>query len=420
MPLLLKKINIKGNIRLMKTAIKKLIPMLSLDWYYQFWPLLGAIIYRFPSFAKATEGKPAIKVIGITGTNGKTTVTHLATDILEAAGYKVASISSLRFKIGEKEWKNELKMTMPGRMAIQKFLRNAVDEKCQYVVLEVTSEGIKQYRHTFIDFAVAVFTNLTPEHIESHGGFENYKKTKGELFKIAKEAVINLDDPNAEYFWTLCKGKKYGYSVRSKNIDFTLSLLGDFNTSNALAAATVGLSQGIDRQVIQRALEAVKSIPGRMEVIVKKPFTVIVDYAHTPDALEKVYGTIKESRIKNHESRMICVLGAAGGGRDKWKRPEMGKIAAKYCDYIILTNEDPYDEDPVQIIKDVQQGVQNSEVVLDRKEAIKKALQLATPGDTVVITGKGAEPWLMTKEGKVPWDDREIVRETTRPNLSRP
>jgi len=402
--------------------LKKVIPKFIFSLYYQFWPLLGAVIYRLPS--------RKIKVIGITGTNGKTTVTHLATEILEAAGYKVASISSIRFKIGEKEWKNELKMTMPGRMKIQKFLRQAVDARCQYVVIEVTSEGIKQYRHKFIDFDVAVFTNLTPEHIEAHGGFENYKKAKGELFKIAKRAIINLDDENAEYFSALCKGKKYGYSVKSGSIDLKIPLLGKFNLYNALAAANVGLSQGVDMKVIKEALEKIEGIPGRMEEIIKEPFSVIVDYAHTPDALEKVYKTVKGSH------KLICVLGAAGGGRDKWKRPQMGKIAAHYCDEIILTNEDPYDEDPGKIISQIEAGVRSEnpcdicigpagesdkehrkiEVVrvLDRKEAIKKALRDARRGDTIIITGKGAEPWLMTREGRIAWDDREIVRTTYR------
>ena len=386
----------------MKFLIQKIIPKFVFGWYHQLWPFLGAMTYGFPT--------RKIKVIGITGTNGKTTVTHLATEILEAAGYKVASISSLRFKIGEKEWKNELKMTMPGRMKIQKFLRQAVNAGCRYMVLEVTSEGIKQYRHKFIDFNVAVFTNLTPEHVESHGGFENYKKAKGELFKRAKACVINLDDENAEYFSNLCKGKKYGYSSKSNDLGIKTRLPGEFNLQNALAAAYAGRSQGVNLETIKRAIENFKGVPGRMEVVVKEPFTVIVDYAHTPDALEKAYKTIKGN------GRLICVLGAAGGGRDKWKRPEMGKIAARYCDEIILTNEDPYEEDPNQILSEIKSGISNFQFpisnlykILDRKEAIKKALQRAKHGDIVIITGKGAEPWMMTKDGKIPWDDREIV-----------
>lgn len=394
--------------------LKKVIPPLFFDWYYQFWPLLGALIYRFPAYSPGRISRH-IKVIGITGTNGKTTVAHLATDIFEAAGYKVASISSLRFKIKDREWNNDLKMTMPGRIAIQKFLRNAVNEGCDYAVLEVTSEGIKQHRHDFIDFDVAVFTNLTPEHIERHGGFENYKTTKGELFKKAKTCIINSDDENAEYFSSLCAGKKYGYSVKSNNLDLTLPLPlpGEFNLYNALAAAYVGLSQGVDMQIIKMAFEKFKGVPGRMEVVTNEPFSVVVDYAHTPDALQKVYETLSGGNPKSEarNSKLICVLGAAGGGRDKWKRPELGKIAAKYCDQIILTDEDPYDENPTEIIQQIMAGVQNATVELDRRAAIKKALQIARPRDTVIITGKGAEPWMMTKQGKIPWDDRKIVRE---------
>jgi UDP-N-acetylmuramoyl-L-alanyl-D-glutamate--2,6-diaminopimelate ligase len=414
LPLLLPKGKIWSILKGMKMFIQNLIPALALDWYYKFWPFLGALIYRFPT--------RKIKVIGITGTNGKTTVTHLLTDILEAAGYKVASVSSLRFKIGEKEWTNTLKMTMPGRMALQKFLRQAVDSSCSHAVIEVTSEGMKQHRHNFIDFDVAVLTNLTPEHIERHGGFERYKKTKGELFKIARNAVINVDDEHAEYFADLCRGKKYGYSVKSNNLGVTTSLPGEFNLSNALAAAYAGLSQGVDIETIKLALENFKGMPGRMEIVVKEPFRVIVDYAHNPDALEKMYKTIKES-MDGRAGRMLCVLGAAGGGRDKWKRPVMGKIAAHYCDEIILTNEDPYDEEPGKIIEDIAKDIEGFKFltkILDRRAAIKKALELAQPGDTVVVTGKGAEPWLMTKEGKIPWDDREIVRTTMQSILSRP
>lgn len=188
----------------MKSFIKKFIPKPILKMYYAFWPFLGAVIYRFPS--------KKIKVIGVTGTNGKTSVVHLATHILENSGYEVASISSLRFKIGNKEWKNILKMTMPGRMKVQRFLKQAVNANCEFVVIEVTSEGIKQFRHKHIQFDTVVFTNLTKEHIESHGSFENYKKTKGELFALPHRiSIVNIDDENAEYFLSFAAHKKIGY-----------------------------------------------------------------------------------------------------------------------------------------------------------------------------------------------------------------
>lgn len=383
----------------MKTLIKKIIPPFLLDWYHLTLAFLGAILYGFPA--------QKLKVIGVTGTNGKSTVVNLATKVLEEAGFKVASLSSIKFKIGPKEWQNSLKMTMPGRLKLQKFLRQAVTANCQYAVIEVTSEGIKQHRQRFIDFEVAVLTNLTPEHIESHGSFEKYREAKGKLFQACQKIhIINTDDPNAEYFLQFPAKKKIIYGGRT-SVKLNLKLLGEFNYYNALAALQIGLSQGIDLETGKKALEKAESIPGRMEVIYRKPYSVIVDYAHTPDALEKVYETIT--------GRKICVLGACGGGRDKWKRPELGKIAEKYCDEIILTNEDPYDESPEKILEDIKKGAPSAQKILDRREAIRKALGLAKPNNTVIITGKGSEPWMCVAKGKkIPWDDREIVREEFR------
>ena len=391
----------------MKNLIKKLIPPFLLSWYHFSLSLLGAIFYGFPS--------NKIKVIGITGTNGKTTVVNLTTEILEEAGFKVASLSSVRFKIGEEERINTLKMTMPGRFKIQKFLKEGVQKGCQYAVLEVSSEGIKQYRHKFIDFEVAVITNLSPEHIESHGGFENYKKAKGKLFKVTKKVhVINIDDKNADYFLSFKSEKKYTFGwdkgdINIQNTKFNLPLIGKFNIYNALAAICVGISQGINLEVCQKALEKAKGVPGRMELVISEPFKVIVDYAVTPDALEQLYKTIKEIYSP---SRIIAVFGSCGGGRDKWKRPIFGEIAAKYCQEIIVTNEDPYDEDPIKIIEDVSKGTNGkARKILDRREAIREALRLAKEGDVVVITGKGSETAMMIKGKKIPWSDKKVVLE---------
>lgn len=442
---------------MLKELIKKITPKFLLKCYYLFFPFLGNLIYGCPS--------KKLKVIGITGTNGKSTVTNLVTDILEEAGFRVASISSIRFKIAESEWENVLKMTMPGRMKIQKFLRRAIRAGCDYAVIEVTSEGIKQFRHKFIDFDVAVLTTLTAEHIESHGSFAKYKEAKGELFKslfggcpnrrmgalgVRKISIVNLDNPHSEYFLNFPANEKYGFGIASlkdskmerklvggglkmveaENVEvlydgvkffvngreFSLKLMGRFNVYNALAAISVGISQGINLETIRRALVGIEKIPGRMEIVAVKPFTVIVDYAHTPDALEEVYCTIQNQLINSGNQKIRCVLGSAGGGRDKWKRPEMGKIAARYCDQIILTNEDPYNEDPEQIISEIESGIIEREKqditsrILDRREAIREAIISANPGDVVMITGKGSEPWLMEKRKKISWDDREIVR----------
>ena len=408
-------------------SIKKYIPQFIISCYHFFLAALGALLYGFPS--------RKLIVIGITGTCGKTTVADMTLRILEEAGYKTAVLSSIKFRIDGKEQINALKMTMPGRFILQKFLRQAVDAKCRYAVLEVTSEGILQHRHRFIDFDISVFTNLSPEHIERHKGFENYKKAKAKLFQalnsfkkkgVKKTIVVNIDDKNAPYYLSFPADKKCGYSIGKKSVQnlelataenlgngrfslnneiFNLGLPGVFNIYNALAAICVGLSQGIDLKVCKSALEKIKKIPGRMETVISEPFTVIVDYAHTPDALEKAYKTVQNKRI-------ICVLGSCGGGRDKWKRPELGRIAAKYCDKVIITNEDPYDEDPDDIIDQVAEGCLKAEKILDRRDAIKKALTLAQSSDIVIITGKGCEPWMCVAKGKkIAWDDRKIVRE---------
>ncbi|MDP3995735.1 MAG: UDP-N-acetylmuramoyl-L-alanyl-D-glutamate--2,6-diaminopimelate ligase [bacterium] len=390
----------------MKELIKKFIPSFLLSWYHLSLAFLGAVLYRFPS--------KGLKVIGVTGTNGKTTVINFITEILQAAGFKVAVLSGIKFKIGEREWENTLKMTMPGRFKIQSFLRQAADSGCHYVILEVTSEGILQHRHRFIDFAAAVFTNLSPEHIERHGGFENYKAAKGKLFKSTENIhVINIDDDQADYFLGFSAKKKYTYGlqqgeVNNKDIKISLKLLGEFNVYNALAAICVGLSQGVSLETCKTAVEKVEGIPGRMELVIQEPFKVIVDYAFTPNALEKVYETLRPEKGK-----MICVLGACGGGRDKWKRPVLGGIAAKHCNSIIVTNEDPYEEDPMDIIEQVALGAEGkAEKIADRRKAIRKSLELAEPGDVVIITGKGCEPWIIESRGKkIPWDDRKVVRE---------
>lgn len=388
--------------------------------------------------------------MGVTGTKGKSTVLELINAILEAAGKKTALLSSIRIKIGNQSQKNYLGNTMPGRAFIQSFLRQAVNGGCEYALIEVTSQGISQHRHRFIKWDAALFTNLAPEHIEAHKGFENYRKAKGDFFKYVRnikdsrfkiaysaEAVsaakagqdsrlffINQDDPNAQYFIEAAKGGKIIlYSKNILNSKFYIlnpNLIGDFNQENIAAAVAFAESQGIGEETIKKAIEDFPGVPGRMEIIQTDPFTIIIDYAHTPDSLEKVYQTLRHQPVSSSTNKLICVLGSAGGGRDKWKRPKMGEIAGKYCDEIILTNEDPYDENPSQILSEIKSGIFNSQFsisnvfeILDRKEAIRKAVSSAKKGDVVIITGKGCEPWLHLEEGrKIPWDERKIVEET--------
>ena len=412
----------------MLNVLRKITPQFLINWYHLFLSFAGAFFYGFPS--------KKLIVIGITGTNGKSTVVHLASKILEEAGEKVCSLSSIRFKIGEEEYPNDLKMTMPGRFKIQRFLRKAADSGCRYAILEVTSEGIKQHRHRFINFEVAVFTNLTPEHIEAHGSFEKYKEAKGKLFEATKKIhILNLDDENTKYFWQFPAEIKMGYRIdlaqnlklseiikaesatasekgvefMTEGQDFKVGLLGFFNIYNCLAAISIAKSQNISLEICKKALEKVKGIPGRMEEVISTPFKVFVDYAFTPNAIEKVYQTLRNNF---NPQKLICVLGAAGGGRDKWKRPVLGKLAGKYCDEIIVTNEDPYDENPMEIINQVMVGLNTkAKKILDRREAIKESLKAASAGDIVVITGKGCETSIAEKDRRISWDDRKVVKE---------
>jgi len=395
----------------MKEILKKFLPSFVLSFYHFILAFLGALIYGFPS--------KKLILIGVTGTNGKTTTTEMIASIFEKAGKKIALLNSIRFKIGEKEEINKLRMTMPGRFFIQRFLKKAVKGGCEYAILEVTSEGIKQHRHRFLDFKVAVFTNLAPEHIEAHGSFEKYREAKGKFFQATKEIhVINVEDKNSDYFLKFPAKRKITYGLKTgdinlENTKIKLKIPGEFNLYNALAAISVAISQGIDKDFAIKVLEEFRGVPGRMEEVISKPFKVIVDYAFTPNALEKVYQTLKNSKFQIPNSKMICVLGACGGGRDKWKRPVLGELAAKYCDEVIVTNEDPYDEDPWQIIEQVASGTKGkARKILDRREAIKAALKLAKEGDIVVITGKGCEPSICVAGGrKIPWDDRKVVKE---------
>jgi UDP-N-acetylmuramoyl-L-alanyl-D-glutamate--2,6-diaminopimelate ligase len=427
-----------------KSFIKKIIPKSLLLFYHKCLAYLASIIYNWPS-------KKMI-LIGVTGTTGKSTVVNLIGKVLEEAGYSVGLSSTFNFKIKDKEWLNKTKMTMPGRFFLQRFLNQVLKSGCQYAIIETSSEGIAQSRHLGIDYDILVFTNLKPEHIESHGGFEKYKETKGRLFKelkkrknkiingkeIKKKIIVNLDDEYSDYFLNFEADEYFGYQmkgekkikenlniVKAENVMlkengleffvngvlFKSSLMGEFNVYNLLAAITVGLSLGLDLELIKKALEKVKVIPGRLEIVIEKPFKVIVDYAHTPDALEKVYQFL--NNFKKENSKIIAVLGSAGGGRDKWKRPILGMISEKYADEIIITNEDPYDEDPLKIINEIAAGIKSKKFykIVDRSQAIEKALSLAKENDVVIITGKGAEQWIIEKEKKIPWDDREKVKE---------
>ena len=382
--------------------------------YHYCLTLLAAVIYRFPS--------RKIKVIGVTGTKGKSTTTEIINALLEEAGYKTALSNTIRYKVGNESTDNKFKMSMPGRFFVQRLIRKAVNAKCDYIVLEMTSQGTLQFRHKFINLDTFIFTNLSPEHIDSHGSYENYVQAKLAIAR-AKTIIVNADDKEHPRFLE-CKSEKKAtysvkdaepYTIKAEGIDFTLSgksvhspLSGLFNLYNLLAGITCAKNLGISDEIIIRAVEKFNGVRGRVEKVnAGQDFTVVVDYAHTPDSLEKLYQVFESSRN-------ICVLGGTGGGRDNWKRKEMGRIADSYCDEIILTNEDPYDENPDQIVADVAKGItgQTPKIIMDRRLAIAEALKMARTGDSVLITGKGTDPYIMGPRGtKTPWDDATIARE---------
>jgi UDP-N-acetylmuramoyl-L-alanyl-D-glutamate--2,6-diaminopimelate ligase len=455
--------------------IKKLIPKKL------FKTLQPAYHFILSWFASLLYGRPSEKliVIGVTGTTGKTTSVYLIAKTLEEAGFKVGFTSTAMFNDGEKEWLNDKKMTMVGRFFTQKMLRNMLKHKCQYAIVETTSEGIRQFRHRFINYDIIVFTGLYSEHIDSHGSFENYKKAKAKLFehlkrcktkyaddskfvqkgisglkktdlnRTKKTIIANLNDEHADYFLSFwaeekmgfvkegetefnkyetkdsginvvrygdIKVNEYGIRFAVNNKKIQLRLLGDFNVANAMTAVCVSLSQGLSSDDIRKGLEKIEGVAGRLERIDEgQNYIVIVDYAFEPNALEKLYNTIKPISHRN----VIHVLGSTGGGRDVSRRPKLGKIAGEKADIVIVTNEDPYDEAPELIIDQVAAGARdkgkeldkNLFKIMDRREAIKKALELAEENDIVLITGKGSEQAICVANGeKITWDDRAVVR----------
>ncbi|MFA6255336.1 MAG: UDP-N-acetylmuramyl-tripeptide synthetase [Patescibacteria group bacterium] len=431
----------------MLTFLRKIIPK----------PFIKAYHYTLAIAANFFYGSPSDKliVIGVTGTSGKSSVVYLITKILEKAGYKVGAASTFFFQVDRKEWLNNKKMTMVGRLALQKLIKQMVKFNCQYAVIETTSQGIEQFRHLGINYDILVFTNLYPEHIEAHGGFANYKNAKLKLFKklkndspklisgqkIKKTIIANLDDENVNDFlnnwaeeklvFTLTnKSTNQGRVIRAENqkvtadgiefvIDrqiFEFKLFGQHNIYNSLAAITIGLSQGLSLASMAKSLGTIEGIPGRIEFISEgQAFKIIVDYAYEPKAVGALYDIVK---LIPHQ-KVIQVLGSTGGGRDIARRPKLGQLAGQKADLVIVTNEDPYDDDPQTIIDQVAAGAieegkiinQNLFKILDRREAISKALSLAGPDDLVLITGKGCEQAMVVGDKNIPWDDRAIVRE---------
>lgn len=466
---------LKALKNLLKIIIPKKLFKIAQPYWHGFWALFAHYYFSKPS--------EKMVIIGVTGTKGKTSTSHIIYQILnelvpkpefpkETKEYfnlhlkeNISSeirrpssscgiLSTAVVDHGGGEALNGTRSTQMSGFVTHRALKRMFDTGARYAVIEVSSEGLAQNRHLGINFDIAVFTNLTPDHIEAHGSFENYKKAKSRLFatinnsplttdkkkinpKLEKTIVANLDSEHGLNYLNFPAQKHISYGIQNtssnlvaKDIQlsntsstyevsgtrYQVSLPGKFNIYNTLAATAVAEGLGFKPEEIARAVSKLRTIPGRMEVMQKEPFTLLIDYAHEKASMQALYETVKSWP---HE-RIIQVFGATGGVRDKSRRTDLGRLAGNFADIIIATDEDPFDEDPKQIIQDIAasalatgkktEGVDLFQIP-DRRAAIEKAIAEAKPGDLVLITGKGAEQKIARANGHYePWDDREIVK----------
>jgi UDP-N-acetylmuramoyl-L-alanyl-D-glutamate--2,6-diaminopimelate ligase len=438
-------------VRFLKNFLRSKLSDKTILWWHKLKAVVASCYYRFPA--------NKLKVVGVTGTNGKTTTCHLITAILEEAGFKVAMITTTTIRINGQSQVNKLKMTTPDPFLLQRIIREVVDRGCQYLVLETSSHALSQHRVWGVAFDLAVMTNLTREHLDYHRTFKEYQRAKLGLFTnlvklarkptIPKVAILNRDDRSFQDFSQVKVDRTFSYGVlhgdivanslayHERGTEFLvetpvgkerikINLPGRFNVYNTLAAISTGLALGVKLKVIATGLKKIGGVPGRMEVIEEgQDFKVIVDYAHTPDGLNQVLETLRPTLT----GRLIVVVGAEGR-RSKTKRPLLGALCGRYADFVIVTNVDPRDEDPAEIINQVAIGVnrgtpagqkkklgQNLFKIKNRRQAIKKAFDLARPQDTTLLLAKGAEQTMELKEKIIPWDDRRVARELLRARL---
>lgn len=427
----------------MLSYLRKLTPRSIFQFYHYLMAVSGAFYFRYPTKRMIT--------VGVTGTSGKSTTVFLLGRILNAAGHKVGSSSTIEFCVGSECSLNKRKMTQLGRWGTQRFLARILREKCDVAIVETTSQGIEQFRHLGIFYDVCLLTNLYPEHIESHGSFDNYKNAKKKLFaylgtlphkaqfNIPKTAIVNGSVKEAGEFLAFPIERKWsiqspvdgvrafvpqhveihadGVKFKLEGVDFFVPLLGGHVVDNAVAAAMCSYAIGVPLEKSAEILRTITAVPGRAEFIDEgQPFKVIVDFAFEPVAMAKLYDVVE----KIPHARIIHVLGGTGGGRDKARRPILGKIAAEHAALVVVTNEDPYDENPREIIDMVADGARaagkteaNGLVIIeDRRAAIEFALRSAQKNDIIVITGKGCEQAMVGPHFTLTaWDDRAVVRD---------
>src|SRR5213080_1031954 len=393
-----------------------------------------------------------LKLAAVTGTDGKTTTVHLVSDVLEASGAKTGFSTTVDFKVADHEWKNETRQSTQEAVEMQEFFAELLVAGGTWGVLEATSHALalRKLRGTEVD--IAVFTNLSPEHLDFHGTLQKYLEAKGELFAmlassadkgVPKTAVLNGDDSHWRYLAdraegarivtygieALCdvqgailssdaSGSKVRIATKAATVELQLPLVGRFNVQNALAAAAAGLAAGATLQQARDALSRARAVRGRMErVECGQPFSVIVDYAHTPESLDKVLGLLRPLT----KGRLIAVFGSAGE-RDRAKRPRLAEVAAKHADFFVITQEDPRLEDPAGILAEIEAGATGAgkargadyAVIDDRREALRDAMRRAQAGDTVLLAGKGHEGSIIVGEEKRPWDEAAAARDALR------
>ena len=440
----------------LRLFFRSLLPARVLGLYYWGIAQCAAWWYAHPS--------RDMIIIGVTGTNGKSTTVNMIGRIAEGAGYRVGWTSTANYKVDQLVWLNDTKMTMAGRFYTQRLLHQMKKNHCEIAVVETSSQGLAQSRHVGIEYDIAVFTNLSPEHLESHGGYDQYRRAKGILFgalagtrrkkfgnvMLPKTIVANLDDDAAGYVLLFSAEQRIGYTLQDPSptrvpVDRTVSativkggekesrldvdgcivtvrLPGRFNAYNAVAAIAATSALDIPISTAAGVLQQMTVMPGRVEWVDEgQPFRAMVDYAPEPESLRQLYEFL--STVPSH--RIIHVLGSAGGGRDRARRPVMGSIAARNADVVIITNEDPYDEDPQQIMNEVAAGasaatdgrMKELRTIMDRRDAIGTAVRTARAGDLLLVTGKACEQAICVAGGKkIPWDDRVVLREEIRKN----
>jgi UDP-N-acetylmuramoyl-L-alanyl-D-glutamate--2,6-diaminopimelate ligase len=392
-------------------------------------------------FSAAVLGDPArsLELVGVTGTNGKTTTTYLIDSALRAAGETVGLVGTVEYRIGRRI--AEAVRTTPESSDLQALFREMVDAGCRRAVLEVSSHSLALERIHGLEFKVAVFTNLTRDHLDFHGDMDAYFAAKRRLFETLLRAdghaIVNLDDDRAPDLLRASRGKAWTYSLANPKADLfaeevrlgldhtrlrartpmgvlelETALVGRFNVQNVLAALGAGLALGLAPDAAQRGIATLPGVPGRMEkVSAGQDFTVLVDYAHTDDALKNLLETVRGLSPR----RVITVFGC-GGDRDRSKRPLMGAVAARLSDVVILTSDNPRTEPPEAILEEIRRGIpaaraQDTLVIPDRRDAIARALEMGREGVVVVIAGKGHETYQVLRERTVPFDDRQVARD---------